>query len=492
MTTNKWNDLLLNHGYKTVEEYVELWNDSGDDKVDLANFTKPDVKEFIEKNKKGLSSQFRSFVFTIHKPYLYYESLDELESMIKSWKGVDKSIFSIEVGKYGRTLHIQGYVKMKTPVKKATIIKKLNNTHIHIERTKGSIKQNYKYITKKEEGIDNKIIRYTGDWNIGRIERKDLSISEFADYAVDNNLLLTQDNIDKYCIDFRRNPSALTIHKISSLINIRRSKKRISDIKPIQTLVIFGNSGNGKSLISEWLFDQVNMPLELIFKKAAADKASENDWWSKDNILQNQAFFTEVDITFPKKRYLLSFLDAKDKLAVKGSDAIINNFKHLIINATATSMRYIYNATQNKKSFTEIYRRLLNGYFIYVEANPLWSKVDNIDSLTNGEMMDLYPPKIYLLKTKEQSKLGSKTWTLYNSNYRLEDAKDYELMNRFTINNKKSNWSQDEDSSKLYLHEHIKDNDFGEIVEEIEEITKEDLLKIYKKQLSKTDLKTML
>jgi len=63
-------------------------------------------------------------------------------------------------------------------------------------------------------------------------------------------------------------------------------------------------------------------------------------------------------------------LDKKDPLSVKGRDGIINNFDHLVINATSTSMRYIYNATQDKKSFTEIYRRLLKGHFIYVEANP--------------------------------------------------------------------------------------------------------------------------
>lgn len=504
MNINKWNNDLKNHGYKTVEKYVELWNEAGEDKIDLSgDFTPGDVKEFINKNKKGLARQMRSFVFTIHKPFMYYESIDEIHKILEDWRGVDKSIFALEVGKHGSTLHIQGYVKMKTPTQKSVIIRKFNNTNIHIEVAKGTIIDNFKYINK-DEGINNKIVKMTGDWKIDRLERLNYNVSEFVDFALDNEIPLTLHNIDKYCVEYRRNPSQQTIQKISEIINIRRGSRMLGDIKPIQTLVIFGDSGNGKSLLSEWLFNQVNLPEELIFKKAAAAKESENDWWSSKNILQNQAFFTEVDITFPKKKYLLSFIDAKDQLSVKGTNGIRNNFDHLIINATSTSMRYIYNATQNSKSFTEIYRRLLKGKFIYVSANPEWSKKD-LSDLTTNEMMEKYPPKIYLMDTEEQKFLGSATVDLYKERWNIKDSKDFKLQNKFEIYNTESREFNDlfseidekpvvDYKSPLYLHEYVKGikvNDYL-ISEKIKEITKEEVLEIYKSQLSKGKLKHLL
>ena len=244
---NTWNSDLVSNGYKTVEEYVELWNESGKDKVDFDRSNSGlDLMAFLSKNKKALSKQMKSFVYTIHKPFLYYESIDELLMIIERWKGVDKSMYSIEVGKEGKTLHIQGYIKMKSSTTKAQIIKRFNCVDTHIEVSKGTQLANYTYISKDEgvEGI-SKIIRYTGNWNKGRMERRDYNVSDFVDYAIDTKMRLISSNFDKYCAPFRLNPQA-TLPKIRDLYAIRSPKP----IKNKPTFTLTGSSGAGKSMLS--------------------------------------------------------------------------------------------------------------------------------------------------------------------------------------------------------------------------------------------------
>ena len=99
-----------------------------------------------------------------------------------------RSIISLEVGKKGETFHVQGFVEFTSPAKHKIILKKLGTHEIHFEESRGTVKQNYKYITKIEPLVSGeKPIYMTGEWDLNILSRLDLNVSDFVDYAVKYN-----------------------------------------------------------------------------------------------------------------------------------------------------------------------------------------------------------------------------------------------------------------------------------------------------------------
>lgn len=101
-----------------------------------------------------MSSQARAYCFTLNNP-------DEDEVLVpQTWPdNYNYLVYQVEEGTEG-TRHLQGYINFKNPVRFESFRKYFPGERAHIERAKGTAKQNRAYCTKTEGRVD-------GPWEFG-------------------------------------------------------------------------------------------------------------------------------------------------------------------------------------------------------------------------------------------------------------------------------------------------------------------------------------
>lgn len=390
-----WERLFLKHNFKfsTVEAYETLAEISAKDGEYKPTRIK-DVKSFV-KNNGALNKRSRTWVFTIHNPHLYYASFDELSEIFNNWKAVKDAIWSLEVGKSGKTLHIQGYLRSINSITKKGIINKLNNAEIWLDPARGGKTAQREYIEKQELHQSGKTFAKKGQWDIEILSRADFNIEEFIDYALENSIPVVSENMYKYCKTYRQNTNSATINKIFNTLAIR---SKSHEPKGVTKPVIFtGKSGVGKSALTDYIIRQFNIHEDFILNKTAKD-SGKKDWFSNADLNKKLAFYSEVNYTFPMKPSLLGLIDGKPLTIVGGT--IPNNISMVILNTTNTTIGWIYNTTLTKGSFTEIYRRIINGSQYYIARNTELEgfseeKLRSLSSLRGDDFVKRFPPRIY-------------------------------------------------------------------------------------------------
>ena len=479
MLMQQWNNIIADMKLpkcNDIESYKSNWittDNKGDSKV-WKDREDGATKTFLKapKNQKFLSKQVRSVIFVIHNPFKYYDSPGELETLLNDWKGVDKSIVSIEIGKKGETLHFQGFIKFRNVTKYKTIISKLQCEDIDLRFPNGSLGSQFKYVTKIEPmNKADKIVYMKGDWNEDILSRESLNVTDFVDWLILNKRRPTKALADKYCDEYRKGDNNRVMSKIGTTYNDRRLKNE--PLKRLPTITFSGNSGCGKSLITKWVIDKIGYNFRDHVIKKEANAHTKKLWFTPDIAYKPILFLSEINYYFPNKTNLLSLLDNESQLEIKGS-YVDNTLELLFMNTTALTPYFIYGITQNATAYTEISRRLdLDDSQYFVKPNPLWTN-KLLHDMTPGDIVEQYPPKIYkMIEDPGYIKHNVKNLT---DEYKI----DIEFINE---ENLRINYSID-DRVRKYYGEY---DDIGKMVDtgytsiahqyyKVKEVTKEDIV----------------
>ena len=395
-----WNKIIADMKLpecNDIESYKENWittTNKGDAKVWKAREDGA-LKTYLKdpKNKNFLSKQVRSVIVVIHNPFKYYDSPAEFEGLLNEWKAVDKAIASVEIGKKGETLHLQGYIKFRNATKFKTIISKLKCEDADLRLANGSLAEQYKYVTKIETANKaDKIVIMKGDWDANILLRQSMNVTDFVDWLITNKKRPTKGLADKYCDEYRKGDNNRVMTKIGTTYNDRRMSEE--PMKRLPAITFSGNSGCGKSLMTKWVISQLGYKFRDHVLKREANAHTKKLWFDPSVAYKPILFLSEINYYFPNKTNLLSLLDNESVLEIKGG-YVDNTIELLFMNTTALTPHFIYGITQNATAYTEISRRLeLDDSQYFVKPNPLWNN-DLLRSLSPDEIVAQYPPKIY-------------------------------------------------------------------------------------------------
>lgn len=426
--TKNWDKIIegLNVPfYSNLESYIKSWESVKEDKegnpIDRkwVEYKEQNLKDFMKapKNQKFLDKQNRFIAFTIHNPMKYFDTFEEVGELLRGWNMVKNHIYSLEVGRSGRSLHLQCYLEFTRGTKTRTILNKLKTPDIHIETRKGSKKQNYEYITKPEahQHGEEKLVDLQGDWDLEVLLREDKNVSEFVDFLLKAKLLPTKALADKYCVTYRNGNNDNVMSNIGGTYNDRKAAQMNIDSngkdKNLPNVTFMGESGSGKSVLSKWLINQLGYDFKDHVLKKEANAHTKKLWFTPDAAYKPVAYFSEINYYFPNRTNLLSLLDQESPLEIK-SAYIDNTFDLLIMNTTAMTPQFIYGISQPSNAYSEIIRRVEvceSQYFVL--PNPLWKKMTKkeFQSLTRNQLVEQYPPKIYkIIQTPEQINIDIK------------------------------------------------------------------------------------
>lgn len=107
-------------------------------------------------------------------------------------------IIGKEVGEKKNTPHLQMYIEHKSAIKFKTL-KNLNN-RLHIEKAKGTRKENYIYCSKENNFITNIGEKDLEDKKLNKKDKKDIELKELSKehkYHMDNHKHIISDETEK-------------------------------------------------------------------------------------------------------------------------------------------------------------------------------------------------------------------------------------------------------------------------------------------------------
>ena len=383
-----------------VEEYKTNWVSLPDKKGNVRVWKDYDPKELKQffgnpKNKKFLGSGVRNVCFTIHNPFKYYDSIDDVKEILNTWKAIKRSIISIEIGKKGNSLHLQGYIEFNNVTRMKTILNKLETPDVHTEESRGNVKKNYAYIIKEEPfNHGDKTIITSGDWNKRVLARENFTSSEFVDWLITNKEMPSKALADIYCKDYRSGDNNRSLERIAIKYNDRMSEiiygKEDYNIKPLPAITFSGDSGSGKSLLTKYVIGELGYTFRHQVSKREYNGSNNKMWFTPDIAYKPVLFLSEMNYDFPKKANLLSIKDRESLLEIKGG-FVENTLDIMFLNSTAMTPFFIFGVTQDATAYKEITRRLLvddSQYFVFPNKVYCEGKPDKW-------IVENHPPSVY-------------------------------------------------------------------------------------------------
>lgn len=264
-------------------------------------------------------SRFRCICFTLHN----YTKTNRNE--IKNCNLYDYLIMGEELGKEGKTPHIQGYMELKTQLCLNTIKKRIGIRTLHIEKRYGTQKQAIEYCKKegkwrefgtpKQQGKRTDILKYRE-----MIKKKTM-----------REILNIEDEV----------PNSQIIKFCEKYLTLCEEKR---DWKP-EVIWIHGESGSGKTRLAH-----------LLSKSDDKYIKDETQWWDgydkHDTIILDDFRAKQMNFT-----YLLKLLDRYEmRLQVKGG--FRQCLAKKIIITSIHKPEVIYNFSNKEEPLKQLFRRI--------------------------------------------------------------------------------------------------------------------------------------
>ncbi len=238
-------------------------------------------------------SRYRNWCWTLNNPtvreYHFWQDIrlhGHERIMFVSWQ---------EEWPIGGTLHYQGYMELKKPMRRSTM-KNVFGRRIHWERRFGTQLQAYKYTKKADEYNDRDDARFKQTFEHGVLKRGGSDRIELAVAAIDDGMCFS-DLIDNY-------PVVTTMHKEKMMDRVMTRKP--SRNWAMEIIILIGATGTGKTTFAyEEYPDLWPMPMSNKWMTGymAQDTVLMDDFGGQFTLMQMMQFFDRHKLPGMEAKY---------------------------------------------------------------------------------------------------------------------------------------------------------------------------------------------